>query len=129
MKILIAYDQNTAVSNVLDRGVSRARETKGSVYLVRTCSQGLKEEEIADIEKRLDELKKDVFDSVSIPCETHLLIRGVNPGEDIVRYAKQQKVDEIVIGIKKRSKLGKLVFGSNAQNIILEAHCPVLCVK
>lgn len=129
MKILIAYDKNTAVSNVLDKGVERARETDGYIYLVRTCSQDVSEEELSEIEKRMDELKTDVFESESIPCETHILIRGVNPGEDIVRYAKQKKVDEIIIGIKKRSKLGKLVFGSNAQYIILEAHCPVLCVK
>jgi nucleotide-binding universal stress UspA family protein len=38
-------------------------------------------------------------------------------------------VDEIIIGIEKRSKVGKLLFGSNAQYIILEAPCPVVSVK
>ncbi|MDX9786117.1 MAG: universal stress protein [Desulfobacterales bacterium] len=38
-------------------------------------------------------------------------------------------MDMIVIGIRRRSKLDKLLFGSNAQYIVIKAHCPVLCVK
>lgn len=44
-------------------------------------------------------------------------------------YAADQEVDEIIIGIKKKSKLGMLLFGSTVQHVILEAHCPVLLVK
>jgi nucleotide-binding universal stress UspA family protein len=57
------------------------------------------------------------------------LIRGIAPGEDIVEFANDQKIDEIFIGIVKKSKVGKLLFGSNAQYIILEAPCPVVSVK
>lgn len=49
--------------------------------------------------------------------------------KDIVQYAKENEVDEIVVGVKRRSKVGKLVFGSNAQYVIIEAPCPVLTVK
>ncbi len=38
-------------------------------------------------------------------------------------------MDEIIIGIEKKSKVGKLFFGSNAQYIILESPCPVVSVK
>ncbi|SDO54105.1 universal stress protein [Desulforhopalus singaporensis] len=129
MKILIAYDKNTSISNVLEKGVERAKADGAYVYLVRTCSADRKIEELSELEEQMNQIKNDVFDKEGIACETHLLIRGVAPGEDIVRYAKQKEVDEIIIGIKKRSKIGKMVFGSNAQYIILEAHCPVLTVK
>ncbi|MFW6334570.1 MAG: universal stress protein [Desulfosalsimonas sp.] len=53
----------------------------------------------------------------------------MTPDEDLVAYATEQQVDEIVIGIRKRSKMGKLLFGSTAQFLILNAPCPVLTVK
>lgn len=129
MKLLIAYDKDTSFSNVLSRGIQRAKVSDGYVYLVRTCEPGIKEDELLDIERRMKEICQEVFEAQKIKSEFHILIRGMTPGEDIVNYAKEKKVDEIIIGIKKRSKVGKLLFGSNAQYIILEAHCPVLCVK
>jgi nucleotide-binding universal stress UspA family protein len=70
-----------------------------------------------------------MFDEDGIQCETKLLVRGMTPGEDIVDYAKEKAIDEIIIGIKRRSKVGKLLFGSNAQYIIIKAPCPVVTVK
>jgi nucleotide-binding universal stress UspA family protein len=64
-----------------------------------------------------------------VKCEKHLLMRGNATGEDIVSFAKENRADLIVIGVKKRSKVGKLMFGSTAQYVILEADCPVLAVK
>ena len=69
------------------------------------------------------------LETQGIEFDTHILVRGLAPGEDIVQYAEEKQVDEIIIGIKKRSKVGKLVFGSTAQYVILEAHCPVLSLK
>jgi nucleotide-binding universal stress UspA family protein len=64
-----------------------------------------------------------------IPCETHLSVRGLEAGEDIVQFAEENKIDLIVIAIRRRSKVGKIVFGSTAQYVILKASCPVLSVK
>ena len=61
--------------------------------------------------------------------ETHLLVRGLSPGEDIVTFALDNEVDEIVVGLKKVSAVEKMIFGSNARYIILHAHCPVVSVK
>jgi nucleotide-binding universal stress UspA family protein len=57
------------------------------------------------------------------------LIRGLAPGEDIVEFAEENKSDEIVIGVKRRSKVSKLLLGSTAQFVILQATCPVVSVK
>ncbi len=129
MKILIAYDKNTSTSKVMDEAFLRTKRLGASVSIVRTCSSGTKQLEISQLENQLDELGHEVFEKNGVAYETHILIRGLAPGEDIVKFAKESKVDEIIIGVKKKSKVGKLVFGSTAQFIILEAHCPVLSVK
>jgi nucleotide-binding universal stress UspA family protein len=53
----------------------------------------------------------------------------LSPGEDIVTFALDNEVDEIVVGLKKVSAVEKMIFGSNARYIILHAHCPVVSVK
>lgn len=129
MKILVAYDKNVATSKVMDAAFLRAKKMGASVCLVRTCAFDEKRFKINQMESQLSELGEEVFKKNGVECETHILIRGLDPGEDIVKYALEKQVDEIVIGIKKKSKVGKLVFGSTAQYVILEAHCPVLSVK
>jgi len=56
-------------------------------------------------------------------------VRGLQPGEDLVQYAEENQIDQIIIGVRQRSKVGKLLFGSTAQYVILEAPCPVVSVK
>ena len=70
-----------------------------------------------------------LFDDEKTPCEQKLLVRGLSPEEDLVQFAGENKVDEIVIGIKRQSKVGKLLFGSTAQYVILDATCPVVTVR
>ena len=69
------------------------------------------------------------FNIEDIPCETHVVVNYLTLGEDLVRFAADNSIDGIFIGIKKRSKVGKLVFGSTAQYVILEAACPVVAIK
>ena len=47
----------------------------------------------------------------------------------IVRTAQRRSADLIVIGLRHRSAVGTLLFGSNAQNVVLHADCAVLVVK
>lgn len=60
---------------------------------------------------------------------SHLLTRSLTPGEDIVTSAEEFEVDEIIIGVKNRSKVGKLLFGSTIRYVILKAHCVIVSVQ
>jgi nucleotide-binding universal stress UspA family protein len=55
--------------------------------------------------------------------------RGNEPVDDILQVADQEKAGLIVIGLRRRSPVGKLLLGSTAQAILLRADCPVLSVK
>ncbi|KGN37228.1 universal stress protein [Knoellia subterranea] len=57
------------------------------------------------------------------------MTRGLAPADEILSVAAEVGADLIVIGVRKRSPLGKLVTGSTAQQVLLDAMCPVLAVK
>ena len=54
---------------------------------------------------------------------------GFEPAEDLLSIAEASSAELIVIGLRRRSPVGKLILGSNAQRVLLDAPCPVLAVK
>ena len=57
------------------------------------------------------------------------LVRGNEPAVDLIDVADEVNADFIVIGMRRRSPVGKLLLGSIAQQVLLDASCPVLAVK
>lgn len=130
MKIMVCFDGSNASRSALGVAIKYAKVFEAKVYLVASMEKG-KEDEQKVIQQFETELKngKDKLANEGIECETHLLVRGMTPDEDLVSYAREQGIDEIAIGIRKRSKVSKMFFGSTAQYLILNAHCPVITVK
>ncbi len=130
MKILVGYKGVNVGKDLIDLAARHARAFDGQVIVVTSMKGGANTDplEVKAVEDHLKEIQS-FFREKNIPCETHLLIRGLEPGEDIVMYAEENKVDEIIIGVRSRSKVGKLLFGSTAQVVILQASCPVVTVK
>ncbi|SEQ83169.1 universal stress protein [Microlunatus flavus] len=54
---------------------------------------------------------------------------GGDLAEDLLDLAESTSAAFIVIGLRRRSPVGKLLLGSNAQRVLLDAACPVLAVK
>ena len=130
MKIVVGYEKNNVSGKTMEMALQHAQAFGGEILLVTSMIGGDKPEkqDIINAEKNLAQAKK-YFDDAGVTSETHLLIRGFETGEDLVMFAKEHNADQIIIGIKRRSKVGKFIFGSTAQIVILDAHCPVLTVK
>lgn len=69
------------------------------------------------------------LDADGVKHEVRTLVRGNEPSEDLIAVAQESDADFIVIGLRRRTPVGKLILGSNAQRILLDASCPVLAVK
>ncbi len=129
MSILVGYDGSNAAMEALRLSIKHAKAFDAKVEIVRSMKGG-GEDRAEKIELASNQLAfaEELLTKESIPCETHLLVRGMTPGEDMVRFAREKGIESIILGVKRRSKVGKMLFGSNAQYVILNAPCPVITV-
>ena len=129
-KILAGYDGPRTAKEALKLAVFHARHFKARVYVAWSLIGG-HEDSLEKIETARDGLQQaeSLFRDEGIPYETHLLVRGLSAGEDLVQFADENHVDEIVVGVRKRSQVSKLLFGSTSRFVILNAPCPVVTVK
>jgi nucleotide-binding universal stress UspA family protein len=86
-----------------------------------TDEAGRFEAELLAVQNQLDE--------AGVEHEVRQLVRGNEPSQDLIEVADEVNADFIVIGLRRRTPVGKLILGSNAQRILLDASCPVLAVK
>jgi nucleotide-binding universal stress UspA family protein len=130
MKILVGYKESKMADLALNLALKHAKAFNAEVIIITSLEQSLmlKKEDIDKAESKLENLRKP-FIADGISCDTRAYVSYQSPGEDLVNFAKENDIDQIIIGVKKRSKVGKLLFGSNAHFILLEAPCPVLAVK
>ena len=131
MKLIVGYKHGTnQAENLLELASKRAQLFNATVLIVTVMSEGMEKDQelIIQAETALEKAKIH-FDNKEIPCETHLLIRGIDSGDDLVNFAKETQADEIIIGVKNRTKVGKLLLGSTAQGVVLNAPCPVVTMK
>ncbi|MCG8337220.1 MAG: universal stress protein [Proteobacteria bacterium] len=131
MKYVVGYDESNVAKDAMKLTFDRAKNHNATVDVIRTVQQShqLKYEEIRRHEQALENDAKAACGDNGVEYKTHLLVTQQTSGEAIVEFAKDHGVDEIIIGIRRRSKVEKLVFGSTAQYIILNAPCPVLSIR
>ena len=130
MKILVGYDGSNASEAAFMLAKKHAQVFNAQLHMMTSLPQSpeLKKADIEKAENRLEKLKRSL-NLENIACETHPNVSYQSAGEDLVQFANDHSVDEIVIGVRRRSKVGKMVFGSTAQYVILKATCPVVSVK
>ena len=130
MKILVGYDRSNSANDALELAKDHAMVLDAKVHVV-TSMVGANNNQYDNMQRAelgLD-YAKALLEEESIKCETHLLIRGLSPGEDLVKFAEDNQINEIIVGVRRRSKVGKLLMGSTAQHVILNAACPVVSIK
>jgi nucleotide-binding universal stress UspA family protein len=130
MKYLVGYDGGTAAKRALELACEQAKKTQALVYVISSMEGGRKEAP-KDIQVAENELQwaKDFLLKAHVQCETIQLARGLSPGEDLVKFAEDNNVDRIYLGIEKKSRTRKILLGSTAQYIILKGPCPVVTTK
>lgn len=130
MKIMLCYDGSEEAKRALKLAQIHAKAFAGKIFAI-TAMKSTPELELKEIEKAerlLRDVEKDCKGK-QIDCETLALVQDLEIGESLVQHAKDNNMEEVVIGIRKTSKVGKILFGSTAQYVILESECPVATIK
>jgi nucleotide-binding universal stress UspA family protein len=81
---------------------------------------------VIEADKKLNEICIEMTESQGIQCKIHVLTG--NMVEEVIRIAKESKIDLIVMGTMGASGISKILFGSNTASVIENASCPVLAI-
>jgi len=141
-KILCPTDFSEASFEALKYAISLARSTQSKLILMYVVNQKMLSEglslarvsapealgkEIADEARRRLKMLVPVEERKGLDWETD--IRSGNPAQEVIRYAKENNIDMIVIGTAGHSGIDRMMFGSTAEKVVRGAHCSVLTVR
>lgn len=131
MKFLVCYEGTNEAKEALKVAQEHAGIWNAKLEVVNAVIriEPLKHSKVKQLEENMEREVKEILGGYEPPFEVQLLLTDLTSGEQLVKYAEDQKTDLIFLGIVKKSKVGKLLFGSTAQYIILHAPCPVVTVK
>jgi nucleotide-binding universal stress UspA family protein len=122
---LATKEGRQGIASALDEAV---RRNSPVTIVVSEKAGGLAPEALAQRQRELDEIAQDARGR-SIDLDVRVLSQRHDVAEDLVAVATETEAEVIVIGLRRRSPVGKLLLGSNAQRILLDSPCPVLAVK
>lgn len=127
MTIVVGFVPKPSGLAALRVAVEEARIRGERLYVLNTSrgapldSGYAAADELAEARRLLD------ASGVDYELDRHVSQRDAD--EDVLEAAAREQASMIVIGLRRRSPTGKLLFGSTAQRILLDAECPVLAVK
>jgi nucleotide-binding universal stress UspA family protein len=128
--IVVGYVPKPEGHAALTRAAEEA-QLRGARLVVVNSHRGGREfdrDDAVETEEDLEAIRTQLQDA-GVEHEIRQLVRGMDPADDLVNVATEVSAEFIVIGLRRRSPVGKLILGSNAQRVLLDAPCPVLAVK
>jgi nucleotide-binding universal stress UspA family protein len=115
--IVVGFSSKVEGRAALERALSEATLRGAELVVVHTSP----DVEPSDLDAELA--------ASGVPYQITSATDTLDPAEELISSAEAHQADFIVIGLRRRSPVGKLLLGSNAQRVLLDAACPVLAVK
>lgn len=137
MVIVAAVDRSDRTAAVVDEAETLARQFEDPVHVVHVLSDSEyydlqrtnvekrgKGIEMEDVETVAADIATEAAADLRVPWEAVGLVGDAS--ERVVSYAVEQDARYVVVGPKKQSPTGKALFGSIAQQILLQSPIPVV---
>jgi|SRR5690625_35980 len=128
--IVVGYVPKPEGNAALERASEEAVLRNARLVVVNSHRGGrdFDRDDALETEQQLQDVRDKLQDS-GVEHEIRQLVRGMDPADDLIKVAEDLDAEFIVIGLRRRSPVGKLILGSNAQRVLLDSPCPVLAVK
>jgi nucleotide-binding universal stress UspA family protein len=82
------------------------------------------------VEKEAQEVLKEAYDKKLSGFKNYLLVvKSGSPDVEIIRYAKKNDIDVIVMGALGKSEQDRIEHGSTVANVSKYAHCHVIAIR
>ena len=127
MKIVVGYVMTPEGNAALDAAIAEAKLRDAELLVLHSRDPRRTETDMTAIDQELGNLEALLTNS-GVTSRVIDVPSG-NVATDIFRTVQEEGAELIVIGVRRRSAAGKLLMGSNSQEILLGADCPVLAVK
>jgi nucleotide-binding universal stress UspA family protein len=128
MSILVGYIPTPQGEAALAAAIAEAKAHDESVLVLNMS----RDDKLVDAHRAassdLDRLDADLAES-GVSHEVRRIEHGTDPADQILEVIDREHPRMLVIGVRHRSAVGKLLLGSTAQRLLLDAACPVLAVK
>ena len=128
--VVVGYVPKPEGEAALAAGINEAK-LRGSTLIVVNSHRGGQEFDGSAAQAAESDMAgiKATLEAAGVDHDIRQLVRGFEPAEDLISIAEANSAELLVIGLRRRSPVGKLILGSNAQRVLLDAPCPVLAVK
>jgi nucleotide-binding universal stress UspA family protein len=126
--VLVAYVPRPEGQAALDKGLEVATRRKERLVVVN-ASPGGRQEDLSMADVQDVERVEALLAGSGIEAEFKQFVRGKSAVTEIEGLVESLQVSLLIIGLRKRTAVGKLILGSVAQEILLSVSCPVLAVK
>ncbi|WP_328993200.1 universal stress protein [Kribbella sp. NBC_01245] len=128
MTVLVGYVPTKEGEAALAAGVAEVRLRHERLLVLNTSRGDAYADPRLAQEHDLDIVRRDLAE-LGIDFEVRQLVGSGDAADELVALAAAEHVSLLVIGLRHRTPVGKLILGSAAQRILLNADCPVLAVK
>lgn len=126
--IVVGYIPSPEGIAAFERAKDEALLRRQPLIVVNTGQDGNYASPLFASPEDIDAIQAEL-NAAGISHETLQPTTGRAAAEEILRVAEEQQAGLIVIGLRRRSPVGKLLLGSTAQQVLLDAQCAVLAVK
>ena len=128
MTILVAYVPRPEGQAALEKGIELAKANSELLIVVNASPGGAGNDPSRADAQDVERVESLIANS-GVQSEFKQFVRGKNAVEELEELIGIHSVSMLIIGLRRRSAVGKLIMGSMAQEILMTVSCPILAVK